>query len=220
MSRFLGPIHNWLFNKIKLHEKLEEDIIENLKRYFGDSILEMAEEVRKTFGNPLEDKPLEELIDTDNIHGWLQSRISIAETRQAALITKAIKRYGDNGLDIIKESYKEQGAISGRDAREKYDLSKAEDLYRALNNYILDGMPCDNVNNITVNEEDKLEWRVYNCLHKAYWEKVDGDLDILYALRKIWIENFIKEGNPKFKYDFYKERINGNIVLIHEISKY
>lgn len=219
MSRFLGPIHHWLFHKIKLYEQLEAQIVSNFEKEYGQEILSMFSEFSNDIGNPMENKPLEDLIDTNNIHGWLQNKIIIAETRQAALITKAIAQYGEKALSIVKEAYKNQAIESGKDAQANSEVSSAPQIYKALNNYILDGMPCDNVNNITVNEPERLEWKVLDCLHKGYWEKVDGDTNLLYELRKIWISNFVSNANPEFKYSFNMESINGKIVLVHEIKK-
>lgn len=219
MSKFLGPIHHWLFNKIKLYEKLESDIIESIEKKLDSSLSEITNLLQGKFGYPLKDKPLEELIDTNNIHGWLQSKISTAETRQAALITYIVNKYDEKGINIIKECYKNQALKSGKDARSKYDTSSAETIYKALNNYILDGMPCDNVNNATINEDNILEWKVTNCLHKNYWQSVNGSLNILYELRKIWISSFVKSSNPDFTYSFKSKDIDGNSLLINKIIK-
>lgn len=219
MSRFLGPIHLWLFNKIKLYEELESKIIKDIYDKVDPKIKEAAEDFNRRVGAPLPDKALEDLIDTNNIHGWLQDRITIAETRQAALITHIIDQYENKGLEIVKAVYRKQGMESGNDAKTKYDVDSAPALYKALNNYILDGMPCDNVNNITINEKDILQWQVLSCLHKGYWESIKGDVNILYELRKIWISNFIRNANPSFTYSFKIKDVNGDKALIHEIKK-
>ncbi|WP_432402701.1 hypothetical protein [Wukongibacter sp. M2B1] len=219
MSRFLGPIHHWLFDKIKLYESLEFDIIDNIEKKLSISLSEITDKLKIKIGPPIGDKSLEELIDTNNIHGWLQDKITISETRQAALITFIVNKYGNEGIDIIKECYRNQAIASGQDARSKYDLGSAPLIYKALNNYILDGMPCDNVNSITLNEYNKLGWRVTNCIHKNYWLNVNGDLDTLYELRRIWISNFVSSANPSFTYNFISESMDGNRLLIHQIAK-
>jgi hypothetical protein len=219
MSKFLGPIHYWLFNKIFLYENLESDIIESIEQKLNISLWDITKELHEKIGLPLENKPLEELIDTNNIHGWLQNKITIAETRQAALITFIVNKYGEKGMNIIKNCYKEQAVKSGKDAKSNYDVISASAIYKTLNNYILDGMPCDNVNNITVNEDTKLEWRVLNCLHKNYWINVSGNLDILYELRNTWISNFIQSVNSNYEYNFKIENMDNNKLLIHEIVK-
>ena len=66
MSAFLGPIHYWLYNKIKL----QQDIVDKLY-LLGESYAEaLREYCEETFGT-FENKPLEEMIDQGNIHGWL-----------------------------------------------------------------------------------------------------------------------------------------------------
>lgn len=219
MSRFLGPIHHWLFNKITLYEKLESDIIKNVEEKFGVNLTAITDELQSKIGSPIESKPLEELIDTNNIHGWLQNKITIAETRQAAFITYIVNKYDKESISIISECYKNQAIKSGEDAKSKYDVNSAPALYKALNNYILDGMPCDNVNNITINEENVLEWKVSNCLHKNYWQNVNGDLNLLYELREVWISNFVKSANTNFTYNHENVNMDGNRLLTHQIAK-
>lgn len=219
MSRFLGPIHQWLFNKIKLYEELEYQIINNVEKNLDTDIQDIVNSLNEKLGAPIPNKPLEDLIDTNNIHGWLQNKITIAETRQAALITYIIHNLGESGLNIIKNTYEAQGKASGSDAKNNYEVSTAQELYKTLNNYILDGMPCDNVNNISINEDDMLQWKVASCLHRGYWNNVDGDLNVLYTLGEIWITSFIRTANPQFEYSFSIEENKGQKTLVHEISK-
>ncbi|WFD11165.1 hypothetical protein [Tepidibacter hydrothermalis] len=214
MSRFLGPIHHWLFNKIRSNEELELNIIDNVQTRLNVNIDDIVSASRTQIGDIMEDKNLEEIIDTDNIHGWLQEKITLVETRQAYIIKNIVDKFEDKGLDIIKETYKDQAIKCANDAKLNSDVSSPEDIYKALNNYILDGMPCDNVNNMTANEEDRLEWKVARCLHKGYWEKVGASTEVLYELRKIWIENFVQNVNEDYKYEFKIE----DGIMVHEIK--
>lgn len=61
MSAFLGPIHFWLYNKITLQEGLIREIADLAQQngWMGDTSNYINTETR----------PLEELIDTGNIHG-------------------------------------------------------------------------------------------------------------------------------------------------------
>ena len=68
MSLFLGKIHYWLFNKIKWFEGIEDELL-RLDSTFN------VEELDKICGERTPDKPLEDIIDTSNIHGWLQERL-------------------------------------------------------------------------------------------------------------------------------------------------
>lgn len=200
MSRFLAPIHTWLFNKIKLSEGLESNLVENYKQKYGEEVATMYKQIQKEYGYTLEDRPIEELIDVSNIHGWLQNKISIAETRQAALLTELSNRHGKEVKDIAINLYSEQGSECGKDAKEKYEVNGASEIYQALNNYILEGMPCDRANVITVNAEDTLQWENEMCLHKGYWDTVSGDVSLFYELRDAWIKSFVENANENFIY--------------------
>jgi hypothetical protein len=208
MSRFLAPIHTWLFNKIKLYEGLERDIISN----FTD-IDDILEDIQNNFVSPLDDSPIEDVIDATNIHGWLQNRISVAEIRQAYLITKLVEKFGDEGFRLVEKAYLAQGTTCGKDASEKYDVGTPNDLFKAIYNYILEGMPCDNANSVTRNEADIIEWITVVDLHGDYWENAGGNAANFYELRKAWISSFVEAANPDFKYSF-------DIKYLNEVKKY
>ena len=219
MSKFLAPVHSWLFNKIKLYENLEKDIINNFKVDSNMNINNILDLLDSNFEKPLGDAPLEEIIDVSNIHGWLQNRIKIAETRHAFLITNILKELGNEALGKIKECYISQGKACGKEASKKNNVATPFELFNALNNYILEGMPCDSANSVCINEDDILEWRTVKDLHKDYWDAVNGDAEIFYELRKAWISSFIEAANPRFKYTFEVKYLNevklysNNIVL-------
>ena len=201
MSKFLAPIHTWLFNKIKLYELLEKNLVSTYTEKYGEEVTDIYKQIQDKFGYPVEDKPLEELIDVSNIHGWLQNKISIAETRQAALLTKLYAIHGEEVKNIAIDLYSKQGIDCGEDAKQKYEVNNAPEIYQALNNYILEGMPCDRANVIIENSEDKLDWKNEMCLHRAYWESVQGNINIFYELRDSWIKSFVESVNNNFTYN-------------------
>lgn len=213
MSKFLGPIHYWLFNKIKLHEELEKNIVESLEDKYGLEIEQTHLYFIDYHGSLIEDKPLEELIDTSNIHGWLQEKIDIAETRFADFITTVLDKFPGEAIVIIEKEYEKQGIECGIDSKGKYPVNNAMEIYKSLNNYILDGMPCDNTNNIINSTEKEIEWKITNCLHKKYWEKVDGNTEIFYNLRSLWNSKFVENANTSFEYQY----INNEGKLNHKI---
>lgn len=219
MSRFLAPIHTWLFNKIKLYEALEKDVIDKLNSNPNTGILETIGDIKNRYPGPLDERPIEEVIDATNIHGWLQNRIKIAETRHAYLITRVLEKYEDEAFNLIKEAYIAQGKSSGADAAEKYEVSTPNDLFQALNNYILEGMPCDTANSIMRNDSDIIEWRTVTDLHKDYWETVGGDAANFYELRRNWIEAFVSAANPEFKYSFEVKYLNDVKEYLHAIVR-
>lgn len=216
MSAFLGPIHYWLYNKITLFEELERALVESYTNQYGESITDIFQKYCDQYGDPIPaNEPLENIIDQSNIHGWLQYKISIAETRQAAFLNEILNTYGDEALQLALNTYYNQGESTGRKSQSTEAPSSAPELFKALNNYILDGMPCDRVNEIIVSEEDRFEWNTVSCLHIGYWNAAGANPDTFYTLRKQWISAFIENANPDYKYEFEKTSHS----LSHKILK-
>ena len=98
--------------------------------------------------------------------------------------------------------YKSQGAKAGKEAiKEGKELNNAINIFNSINDYILDGMPCDRVNEITLEEEEKVLWKRRICVHKEVWDKVGGDVSLFYELRDLWIKNFVREANSNYEYN-------------------
>ncbi|MEG0390392.1 MAG: hypothetical protein RR591_07055 [Cetobacterium sp.] len=209
MSLYLGKIHYWLFNKILWFEELEDKIIQ-LAIISGLDISTIKDKIDNKYGEKLENKNLEEIIDLNNIHGWLQSRIQSSEGRMAAWI-KFFLENAPNSIDNLKKVFEDQGIVAAKIEKEKKQYISASDIYTVMNNYILDGMPCDRVNVISISEDKLVSWERQICVHKEIWEKEGVDVSIFYLLRNSWIESFIKELNPNFK---YIEESNGKYKII------
>lgn len=215
MSRFLGPIHYWLFNKIELYEDLEANVVDGMKKKYGESVEEIAQAKEDQFGAPVYGQELEEIIDQNNIHGWLQDKIRRAETRQASIIAELLREHGTAALEALKEIYAEHGKMCGKEAAREKAVGSAPEIYKALNDDLLDGMPCDNVNRIKVQEPEQVTWEHAQCLHVGFWQEAQADPVALYELRKIWIENFVAAANPAYQYQYAKE----NDLFKHAIVK-
>lgn len=199
MSLFLGKIHYWLFNKILWFEKLEEEIIK-LAESEGLNVEKLRAEINEKYGEPTPQLQLEEMIDTSNIHGWLQGKIHSAEGRMAAWTTKVIS----NDKDVapkLENIYVQQGIKAANEVKEKgFELASAPEIFDSINDYILDGMPCDRVNEVIRSEEDIVEWKRRICVHSDIWNKEEGDVNYFYKLRSLWVKAFVNEVNPDFKY--------------------
>ena len=69
-----------------------------------------------------------------------------------------------------------------------------------MNDYILDGMPCDRVNEVILNEDNKITWQTRIDVHKDIWDELGCDVNYFYNLRNTWIESFVSNLNDNFKY--------------------
>ncbi|WP_291632723.1 hypothetical protein, partial [Clostridium sp.] len=172
------------------------------------------------FGEPIDTtKNIEDIIDVSNIHGWLQEEISFVETRTAFIITEMIKEYGEEAQVIAGECFMQQGKILGETYIPKENPEKPEEIFNALNNYLLEGMPCDRVTRIIKSENNILEWETTSCIHKKYWEMVNGDINIFYNFRHAWIKAFIKNSNEEYTYNFIKGLEYDGIIGVNQIIR-
>ncbi|MGL4107291.1 hypothetical protein [Clostridium sp. LP20] len=199
MSLYLGKIHYWLFNKIVWFEGLESEIIK-LAEKKGLNVEELSAEINKKYGEKLPNKPLEEIIDLGNIHGWLQSKIHSAEGRVATWTARIIQSSKDNSNEM-NDIFIHQGMNTGMLVREeKGEINTAIEIYNSINDYILDGMPCDRVNEVIISEEDLVKWQRRICVHKDIWDEVGVEVEYFYTLRDLWIKAFVTEVNSSFIY--------------------
>ncbi|MPW26821.1 hypothetical protein GC105_13620 [Alkalibaculum sp. M08DMB] len=197
MSLNLGKIHYWLYDKILWFESLESEII-NKAMEDKLPVQEWLKYMDVNFGEPTGGEALEAIIDTSNIHGWLQERIAVVEARQSYLITKILENNADYKTKI-KDIFIAQGKQTALEYNEEY--LTAEDVYNTINDYILEGMPCDRVNEVLESSGDKIIWKRTTCLHEKYWKSVGGDIAVFYELRDAWIKSFVNNLRGKFKYE-------------------
>lgn len=214
MSLFLGKIHYWLYEKIKWFSKIEGDLIK-LAQEEGIDTSEIKSNMVSKYGEGIDiEKPLEDLIDTSNIHGWLQSRINIAQGR-VAMITYIILDKVDNGEAKIKEIYRNQGIDAADEVIESNEtkISSAKDIYECMNDYILDGMPCDRVNEVMVINDEEVIWKRTISVHKDSFHNEKVDVNSFYNMRDEWIKSFVAQLNSQFDY----EKIADNEMKIYKV---
>lgn len=190
MSAFLGRIHYWLYNKIQLHEDILDEVIKYAES-INIPVDGLNEKAFEKFGNP-ERGQLEDVINHGNIHGWLQSKIQSVENRTAWIVTGLINNYGVKAEELA-EIYSNNGRITMINIGEGDYLPK--DLYAMIFDNMLEGMPCDRVNEPVAESEDEFSWKTTRNLHKECWDNAGGEVSTFYTLRDAWIEGFIGGNN-------------------------
>lgn len=221
MSAFLAPIHYWLYNKIRRVEKREQQLFNQANEMCGSTAEELREQVWQSYGHPLPEQDLSEMIDQSNIHGWLQKQINIVETREAAFINELTSMCGSAGLDVAQKAFEADAAECGADAKAsgKYDLSKANGIYQAMNDYFLNGMPCDQADMLAENSADKVIWQGGSCLKEKNWTRAGADKKTMTSLYRAWFASFVTSVNPGFVYAQTLDILKGDPVSRHEIAR-
>ncbi len=199
MSLYLGKVHYWLFNKILWFEGLETEIID-LAKAEGLDIDNLSKKINDKYGEQMPSLPLEQMIDITNIHGWLQEKIKSSEGRMASWTT-AVTNNNKEVTSKMENIYTSQGVKAAQEVKEKGIESKtAIDIFNSINDYILDGMPCDRVNEVVTSEENIVAWKRRLCVHQDIWNNEQGDVSYFYKLRSLWIQSFVSKINSNFEY--------------------
>lgn len=201
MSAFLGPIHYWLYNKIQLQEELIREVVKHGKEA-GWAVFSEQHLEEKTVNKEL--RPLNELIDVMNIHGWLQERVQDAEARYALLVGSILKE------DAERLSELEKIAFQFGKERALDPSSDASDAYRKMDDSLLNGMPCDRVNVITEQDPERTSWVQEEDIHAPFWTAVGADPAVYYRLRNKVMEGMLSgtalhlDCDDEWHYSLYK----------------
>lgn len=216
MSKFLGPIHHWLYNKIKLQAQLVEEIKEYIKAQY--TAFEVSAEVLQSLDRLEEDtqytfvENLEEVIDVGNIHGWLQNQIHIVENNLAITLTtlKTISTKVQNHVELDFYTLISKVAYDFGKLHSNLTLeSLPREGFQFIQDTLLDGMPCDHTVSLMENKDDYITFRRNQCVHKEYYENIGGSVADYYHLKEGLIRGFLSP--TKLQY----EEIGDNLYQIH-----
>lgn len=202
MSAILGPIHHWLFRKIKIQNDLTNAIINVAK----DKELNVAllADIDEKFSS-LPEGDLGNIIDPTNIHGWLQDKIAIVE-RRLAYVTKTLTDNNPDAIGVICECAREFGVKNAVEA----DATPA-DGFEYYENTFVSGMPCDGVNMVVNEDSDEITWQETVDIHKQYWDEVGVDVALFYEIRNAMIEGVFAGSDLS-----YYNLGNGSYKLVKE----
>ena len=189
MSAFLGPIHTWLYNKIKFQDELTKKIMDIVSQKGYEE--ELLSRVDNRYGT-LEEGELADIIDESNIHGWLQERIAVVENRLAFLVTVLTDGHPERIMDVndaVYEFGKNHAIASGLSVKEAYDY---------LDNLLLNGMPCDRVNDVVNEDDNSITWNQTVDIHEPYWKMINGNVEYYYAIRESLIIGMMEKSKIIF----------------------
>lgn len=203
MSAFLGKIHYWLYDKIKLHEALVVNIAELANKNGYNSVALINDSYAK-YGAPITGS-LEDEIEHTNIHGWLQERITSVESRLAYVVTELLKENV-----VTKDEITYIFSQNGIAAMKEIGINEAtpQELFNLIFDFMLEGMPCDRVNDIIENSETAITWETTMDLHKRFWDAVGGDVNNYHDFREAWINGFLSASATGYKYTRAEGGIN------------
>lgn len=189
MSLFLGPIHHILFSKIKFQEALCDYIIEEANKKTDKDFKSLIDGKIQS----LSQGELEDIVDQTNIHGSLQSMIAIVEKRLACIVDTAEKERIFN-LEEIKDLARQYGRENSFDAE-----IALEDSYAAIFGKMLNGMPCDRVEEKYEDDETHIKWRDRVDIHADFWNEMGKDSKDFYEIRSAVIEGLFENTGIEYR---------------------
>ena len=169
MSKFLGPIHFWVYNKIKF----QDELVNNLMKKKGDY----------NFSESLED-----VIDEENIHAWLEKKVSYVEKR-LAISMKTIQKNNLMDEKELKDFFYNYGK------NKSISLKTSDECFKNINDLLLDGMPCDKAYTISKSIKDSIILKRNICVHNKYYEEIGENISLYYQLRKSLIDGLLSKSD-------------------------
>lgn len=183
MAEKFAEIHVWMFNKIKLQNEFSDEIIKQISdESRKDQIIKQADQ-----SFPFPKGNLEEIIDHENIHQWLEKHLVLTDRKLAWLITRV--KNNPLSLEDLEDIFFHLGK-KHRDITQPVWL-KPSYVYRAITDAMTEGMPCDKANQVISHDENHLVWHVERCMHQESWKSENADIEDFYSLRNAWIKGLL-----------------------------
>jgi len=222
MSLVLGPVHHWMYKKIKTTEARESFVANAFKEKYGQAADEILNNVYEKYPQSNPDTPLEELLEGVAIHQGIQELIIKAETREAATIAAFCEKYGDEAKELAVKAAHDCGVECGKKAaQENNEIGcTASRAFELLSGSFCDGMPCDRGAQVTDESDARTTWDHTDCIHESYWKDAGASFETMCELVTSWIAGFGEGVNPKIKYTREKAIAFGDSECIstYEIS--
>lgn len=192
MSELIGPIHKWLYNKIIMQESINIQVFYLAEKMGWTDSLEKQTNERigsVSFG------PLEDIVDKEDVHGWLQKRLELEERRFAFAVMSLIKEDVER-LELIENRMYEFGTnVVLKNAK------NAVEVAAEIDGLLLNGMPCDGVTSVVKKDENCVETEIKKLIHEPFWKEQGGTNDIYERL----VDSFIRGIINKSVYSYSRE---------------
>lgn len=223
MSLELGPVHHWMYKKIKTTEARESSIANVFKGKYGQEADDVLNKVYEKYPQSNPDTPLEELLEDVPIHQGIQDLIIKSETREAATIAAFCEKYGDEGKELAIKAAHDHGVECGKKAVQESGGNgcTASRAFELLSNNICDGMPCDRGAQVKTESDTRTTWDHTDCIHESLWKEAGASFEVMCELVTSWIAGFGEGVNPQIKYKREKAIAFGDSECIstYEISE-
>lgn len=74
-----------------------------------------------------------------------------------------------------------------------------KEAYSYIENLLLNGMPCDKVNDITNEDENAVQWYQTVDIHAPYWKMINGNVDLYYSIRESLVIGMLENSGVTYQ---------------------
>ena len=216
MSAFLMPIHEEFFWKLKeVNERMNLLVSEGMVRW-GAATEEAQWMAWEDYGQPLpRHVQLDKVIDKENIHGWLYERLLRVECREAAFMNYLAERVGDAAYEMGKEVYFEDGLREGRIEKSRAGrVSSALEIYKKLRYHLLNGMPCDQIDEIREDSPEICRIHKKTIPQREAWKRTLVDPSKMEEMYLSWITGFFSAFEPEYVMTFENQGLGVDFLIM------
>lgn len=191
MSFFLGPIHHYMYSKIRVVWMRTGATLEALVNQYGEEVEKAAGVARSDFQTFNGDRPLDELVADRAIHDWLQWQIDTVEQVEGRVMVAAQKVGGDGALQVVCDAARAYGEGVGKEAASEAGgfAGTAEELFRLLDAQHLETMPCTQVTEFG-QMDGKHVYRHLACPHLENWKASGAEPKAMCQMVTAWMSGF------------------------------
>ena len=182
VNRYLGTVHLKMYRRILYQDAMARAVMGQGQQELGEAGLAAKLDMAAPAARKA---PLEHVIDTEDILGWLAAAVEQCERRFALAVVTALDERPER-MGELKATMRQMGRA--RSLKVALSATAAFALIREL---LLDGMPADFPFVMEHSDEGKVIWRVERCPHARYWAQLGVDPDTYYRLRDAWVEGML-----------------------------
>lgn len=182
MSLFLGPIHHLLYGKIQFQSRFANFLIEESNNDL------LKSEADKKYPAPPKGE-LEDIVDTTNIHGSLQVMVTAVEKRFAFVVSQILKNNIFSEDELLDLGYKFGQSETIEPCK------TATEAYMLLSKRLLNGMPCDRVEQLMEKSDDLVTWRDTVDIRADHWQEQGLSSEIFYKIRSKALESAMENSD-------------------------
>lgn len=212
MSAFLGPIHHIMFERIRLVDQRQQDLLAFAREAMSPTQAAALPQLKS-----LPEGDLEELIADAPIHAWLQSQMesvmhsefrlwaALADTPdRLRRVAQRLQMHGrQRGLNLLGE--RPEMAVDARL------------ILQEVNRILLTSMPCDHVSEVIAASPKAFIERRDLLFHERIWQRAGLDESKALQLQEAWMVG-LYSAFDKLRYSRVEMTISGQRYFDDRVS--